>query len=45
MTASLVPAAREMEKCGIEIQSHTVTHPDLVKLQKKGTPESWRRAF
>ncbi len=36
---------REMEKCGIEIQSHTVTHPDLVKLQKKGTPESRRRLF
>lgn len=35
----------ELEKNGISIESHTIGHPDLVKLHKKNTPESKKELF
>jgi peptidoglycan/xylan/chitin deacetylase (PgdA/CDA1 family) len=36
---------REMQKNGIDIQSHSISHPDLVKLVAKDTPQSREKLF
>jgi peptidoglycan/xylan/chitin deacetylase (PgdA/CDA1 family) len=36
---------REMETKGISVESHTITHADLVKLQERDTRDSRRRLF
>ncbi|TAL33963.1 MAG: polysaccharide deacetylase family protein [Spirochaetes bacterium] len=35
----------EMERAGISIQCHSATHPDLVRLLEKNTPESRQKLF
>lgn len=36
---------KELERNGVAIECHTRRHPDLVKIEKKQTPESRRRLF
>jgi peptidoglycan/xylan/chitin deacetylase (PgdA/CDA1 family) len=36
---------RMMDRQGIDIQAHSISHPDLTELSKKNDPESRRRLF
>ncbi|MDY6967324.1 MAG: polysaccharide deacetylase family protein [Spirochaetota bacterium] len=36
---------RKMEKKGISIECHTISHPDLNEISKENTPESKRKLF
>jgi len=36
---------REMQQNGIDIQSHSISHPDLVKIAAKDTPESREKLY
>jgi len=38
-------ALRELDRRGIDIQSHSISHPDLVKLARRDSPENRRRLF